>query len=739
VVGYSREVSAWFDENCGHGSDNKMVPWFIIQSPQNIKKSFLEAYILGDGQRRKGKNQVSMCTVSRKLCYDLLALHFDLGIVCYVDESEEGIDSLGIHRKKSYRINYREEIKRENGHGTHKSEKYVYFKVLETKTEIKDTTVYNFTVNKNHNYCANMFFTKNCGGSGKIGSDICEHEGGTLKRIVILNPDYVDIHTPPLNPDPIISLRPDEELINMIQKKMPGYEKLSLEVRKLVSAGQPIRLDNHSVSHLKYGECGYQKYGISMVRRLFPILSYKTKLMVAQWIVAERLIIPIKVVRVGSDERPAGPADIAAVQAQLSETANDPNVTIVTHNAFEIEWVGASGKVLTLSNELEFINQEILDGMMINNALLNGEGPAFASAAVGIESMIQRLTTFRTTITEWLEEYIYIPEAYRQGFIDKNAETGEDEILIPKIKWNSMHLRDQQNYRQSVMQLYEKGLLSAQTVLEVFDFDPDQEIERKRYDALQMAALGKGMGGQDGGGGGMGGGGGGMGGLPPPMGGGAEGGAPIGAPGAEGGEMEGGGAPAGGAPAISKSSSIVAEVADPSQFGGKVLKKRTREQILSEQEQRQNEIVKKQQQQQKRMEDAQGGGTQRDEKGRIIFTKAERDLMPYLLRAKKDGLFGNDGFTTQFRVTAGDSEYLLDFAFPTLKIGVEADGEIFHSSPKQVTHDKERDMLLAQQGWTVLRFTDTEIERSPQQIIQQVIKTVMQKQLTVKNLSQEKR
>ena len=333
-----------------------------------------------------------------------------------------------------------------------------------------------------------------CHGQGMIGDEICDHEDGTVKRMVILNPDYVDVHTPPLNPDPIIALRPDEELINMIQRKTPGHERLSPEVVALVSSGQPIRLDNRNVAHLKYGESGYSRYGVGMVRRLFPILSYKTKLMVAQWIVAERLIVPIKIVKVGSDERPAGPADIAAVQSQLAETANDPNLTIVTHHAFDFDFVGASGKVLTLSNEFEFINQEVLDGMMINNALLNGEGPTFASASVGIEAMIQRLETFRSMVSDWITDFLYLPEAKRQGFVDENPETGEQEWLVPKIKWNSMHLRDQQQYRTFIIQLYEKGLVSAQTVLEAFDIDPDQEIERKRYDAVQMMALGQGAG-----------------------------------------------------------------------------------------------------------------------------------------------------------------------------------------------------------------------------------------------------
>jgi very-short-patch-repair endonuclease/intein/homing endonuclease len=584
-----------------------------------------------------------------------------------------------------------------------------------------------------------------CGGEGRIGDEICNHPGGSARRLVILNPDFVEVYSNPLNPEAIIALKPDEELINMVHRRTPGLERLSPRVISLISAGKPIRLDNRNVSHLKYGECGYSKYGIGMVRRLFPILSYKTKLMVAQWIVAERLIIPIKVVKVGSDERPAGPADIAAVQEQLAQTANDPNLTIVTHHAFDIEWIGSSGRVLTLSNEFELINQEILDGMMINNALLNGEGPNFSSAAVGIEAMIERLETFRSELGNWVEQKIYLPEAQRQGFIAKDKDSEEDEYIYPKVKWNPMHLRDQQQNRQFVLQLYEKGLLSAQTVLEAFDFDPDQEIERKRFDAIQMAS-GQGMGMQPqsgamggGFGGGMGGGGmpgleglGSPGGAPPPGGEAPMGGegAPISAP------------PAGGTPPASNSltslssdtplkasstPSLSTEIANPSDFGGRILTKKTREQMLHEKE----KIYKQRQS----VFDSVSGKT-RDSKGRIVFTKPERQLLSQLIQYVNNGIIKYQ-VVPQYAVKYGNIEYPIDFAIPNLRIGIEADGEAFHSNEKQVTHDKERDMKLSQSGWTILRFKDSEIEEQVERVMSSIVKTIMQKEQSIETSKEQ--
>ena len=955
-----------------------------------------------------------------------------------------------------------------------------------------------------------------CYGSGRVGDEICEHEGGTIRRVVILNPDYIEVESSSINPEPRIALRPDEELINMVQRKMPGYERLSPDVVALISSGQPIPLDNRNVSHLKYGECGYQKFGVGMVRRLFPILSYKTKLMVAQWIVAERLIVPIKIVKVGSDERPAGPADIADVQSQLSQTANDPNLTIVTHHAFELDFVGAAGRVLTLSNEFEFINQEVLDGMMINNALLNGEGPNFthcvktrlltnnglkycdefdiendlvatfnihtkaleyqkavqkfeyqwdsvngddppmkrfltnridmlvtpnhkmlcaerklttnkggqkdngqkegfgdwgcvraydvkkrsrfracvdewigttcdngeycglstedfltvlgwyisegyrnkwickdgsesisrvsfsqspsankvvyekmceltkrnniyymtgkkqdvfylrksdnsdlveylssncggyantkcipkdiknmsrknlaillealvdgdgsersatkkkqtdkkyysyttvskqlrddvieilfklgysprfntiefdsdklqtqytiswgetnlgkfpvldsrkwdndskkcsskseqvisdedyigkvwcvevpnhfiiternglfgihgnSSAAVGIEAMIQRLETFRGEVAKWIEKNLYLPEAKRQGFVDINPDSGEEEYIYPRIKWGSMHLRDQQQYRTFIIQLYDKGLLSAQTVLEAFDLDPDMEIERKRYDALQFMAIGQGFGADPSGGAG---GGGGFGGGAPSMpalggdGGGDMGEPPIGAPG---GDMGGGGipSPVGGGVGgpMPKSTSVTAEIADPSQFGGKVLKQKTRDRIKSDQQK-----IFRQQETHGIRGQKDSNGQMRDEKGRIMFTKAERDLIPILRQAQTQGLL-TETIYPQYRVNAAGQEYALDFGIPELKIGIEADGEVFHGSPDQIERDNARDAKLQQQGWTILRFTDKEIDNDGPKIARTLLQEVMRKKMWMKKNMQE--
>ncbi len=127
-------------------------------------------------------------------------------------------------------------------------------------------------------------------------------------------------------------------------------------------------------------------------------------------------------------------------------------------------------------------------------------------------------------------------------------------------------------------------------------------------------------------------------------------------------------------------------------------------------------------------------GGMRDSKGRIVFTKCERELLDHIKSYKKDGLIKYP-VVAQFEVKFGSTVYPIDFAIPHLKIAIEADGEAFHSSPKQVTHDKERDMQLAQSGWTVLRFKDKEIEDKGRQVMDAIVRAIGSKEAAIKQPS----
>jgi very-short-patch-repair endonuclease len=68
--------------------------------------------------------------------------------------------------------------------------------------------------------------------------------------------------------------------------------------------------------------------------------------------------------------------------------------------------------------------------------------------------------------------------------------------------------------------------------------------------------------------------------------------------------------------------------------------------------------------------------------------------------------------------------YYLDFAIPGSLVAIECDGAAYHSTPAQKARDKRRQVELESLGWTVLRFSGSQINGDIDQcehVIRQVL------------------
>lgn len=63
------------------------------------------------------------------------------------------------------------------------------------------------------------------------------------------------------------------------------------------------------------------------------------------------------------------------------------------------------------------------------------------------------------------------------------------------------------------------------------------------------------------------------------------------------------------------------------------------------------------------------------------------------------------GIEPQYKIDV----YYSDIAFPNEKLAIELDGHDYHKTKEQRTHDAKKDRKLISKGWTVLRFTGSEI------------------------------
>jgi very-short-patch-repair endonuclease len=617
-----------------------------------------------------------------------------------------------------------------------------------------------------------LFATIDCPKCGGLGVDKktnsnCDHEGGTISHVDILNPDYIEI-TPGFGNMPAsYYYTPDENLIRIVREQQPReqYNMIPDALKPIILQGQPIKLASEAIWHLKHGSSAFAPYGTSILKRLMGVYAYKDKLRTAQWLIAERHILPIKMVKIGNDNRPASEEDLETMQEELANVAMDPLLTIVTHHAVDFDFVGANSKILPITNEMEQIETEFINALSLNKAIINGDGPSYSNAQVGLLALNKRLDQIRNQVAYWIEERIFRQVAMWNGFTTK-GDRGEDEFIYPSIKWDDTQLRDNTGIIQVLADLFKNGKISAQTMYEYFNIDFDQEVERLRFEQAanvitpnNIAGLGSvtGMG---------------YGGMTSPM------DMSLGGPGAGLGMTPGmtpGMAPAGiGAPAGLPALASVSNPAESYRLASSIINE-----IFDEQEDlyssRKNSRISTASIKSAAHQDflsnefrvtgrgllgpmpdmpdqmialiepgpgfckytyplnsyaiSQYNDLLNDEK--IVVAKKKYPSQPMQLFTSWEQklyrliLEQNIPFAIYAQYQAGPNhKYQLDAAIPDVKLGIEADSRKFHSNPEDVSRDQKRDVELATQGWTILRFTEEELDNKPHEVVDVVFKAI---------------
>jgi len=99
----------------------------------------------------------------------------------------------------------------------------------------------------------------------------------------------------------------------------------------------------------------------------------------------------------------------------------------------------------------------------------------------------------------------------------------------------------------------------------------------------------------------------------------------------------------------------------------------------------------------------------------IRLTSLEKKMMN-LLQSMSSNVPYNVFLQYQVQTPGQSRPYVLDFAYPEIGLGVEADGEIWHEEINSKIQDQQRDQKLANVGWRILRFNESAINGNMNEI-----------------------
>lgn len=306
----------------------------------------------------------------------------------------------------------------------------------------------------------------------------------------VLPPEQVRMESFNFTDERIFELIPDSKTKAVLERASAGdrdairiVESMPPEVVSAIAHGRniPLNTDPMAGSYVHYmanRKSDYEARGRSILERCMRILVYRDKLRQAQTSIASRHMTPIRIVY-GED---LNISDVEALREQVDMALQDPDYSIIAN--FEVRWeeMGADQRLLDLGGEYDLTDRQLYAGLGVTEGLLSGES-SYSGDRINLEVINTRYMLLRDQLQDFVENHLFKPMCARMGFIEED-EDGDEHIVVPTLSFTRLALRDNRDTFDALYNLYTKGSLDVDTILELLNLDPvtvREKIERDLF------------------------------------------------------------------------------------------------------------------------------------------------------------------------------------------------------------------------------------------------------------------
>jgi len=290
----------------------------------------------------------------------------------------------------------------------------------------------------------------------------------------------------------IFELIPDSKTRKVVERANSGdpqairiVSSMPQEVVAAIKNGGniPLNTDPEAGSFIHYmanSKSDYEPRGHSILERCIRTLVFRDKLRQTNTSIASRHMTPIRVV--WSENMDA--ADIENLREQVDLALMDPDFSIIS-NA-EINWneMGSDQRLLDLTSEYDLTDRQLYAGLGVTEGLLSGES-AYSGDRINLEVINTRYMLLRELIQDFVEDEVFRPMCARMGFIE-TGDDGEEEIIVPKLTFTRLALRDNNDTYDALYNLYQKGSLDIDVILELLNIDPISTRDKLKKDMFTV-------------------------------------------------------------------------------------------------------------------------------------------------------------------------------------------------------------------------------------------------------------
>lgn len=334
---------------------------------------------------------------------------------------------------------------------------------------------------------------------------------GTWNNFSLIDPSLIEYKEDPVSGEVEMSIIPTRELKQMLAEGLKqGRSDIPVEYIKCVQENQKIPLDAtgtepNYLTGRKYSPAKVfmlarktdpgATRGTPIIQSLFKTLIYSDKIRLAQIAIADRLHLPMEIWTIGEYTGDPNtsiiPDDgmITNVREAIREATMQPPFSIFVPPYIKYEAVGVNGKLLSVYEDLGYVENCIFVALGVNKNLILGQGPSFSSSKqTSLFKLIKTYKMMRLKLEAFIKRYIILPIAKANDVKDEYGD-----YVVPDIEWEES-LNPEQDVEKfnNVLKLWDKGLVSTTTLYEYFPGKLDINLEKQRMEEEKLTIFDKG-------------------------------------------------------------------------------------------------------------------------------------------------------------------------------------------------------------------------------------------------------
>lgn len=311
------------------------------------------------------------------------------------------------------------------------------------------------------------------------------YKGWTAVRV--LPPEQIQMETFPFTDEKLIELIPDSKTKAVINRAQQGdthalrvVRSMPADVVSAIAEGRniPLNTDPEAGSFVYYmarKKSQYEGRGKSILGRCLRTLIFRDKVRQSLTSIASRHMTPCRVIY-GEN---LNAEQTEELREQVDLVLQDPDFSVITN--FQVNWeeMGADQRLPDWSWVFDHTNQLMYAGLGMTESLLSGES-SYSGDRIHLEVINTRFMLMREVLQDLVENNFFRPMCARMGFVEED-EDGNIEVVVPRLSFTRLALRDNNETFDALFNLYQKGSLDIDTILDLLNLDPitvKEKLER---------------------------------------------------------------------------------------------------------------------------------------------------------------------------------------------------------------------------------------------------------------------